>query len=329
MKSRISPLWWPALAVGSPVLAPALAVKYKRFKANVTAAKAHNRALFESAAPLDLPGLERFSIRVVLEAAARDGYGTAPGVSYLIETNRGRLLFDLGFGDEDPALERNLAGMSPDLDQVDAVVISHLHPDHMGGFNATKQRAVPLPRGCGELDGKPCWVPEPAASTAFEIRRVAGPQLITAGVGTTGPLARSLFLMGPIMEQALVARIRGKGVVVVTGCGHPTIHTILDLVRRLTDEKIYAVAGGLHLPVTDSPLKRPGLKVQMIWGTGKPPWQRITDRDVDRAIAALNRAGVKKLLISPHDICGHAIERLSRETRARAVCLEAGRSYAL
>ena len=99
------------------------------------------------------------------------------------------------------------------------------------------------------------------------------------------------------------------------------------MVTKLTDAPVYAVVGGLHLPVTDSPLKRPGLKVQMIWGTGKPPWQRITDREVDQAVLALNRAGVKHLYLSGHDICRYAIDRLGKELRADTICLEAGRKY--
>ncbi len=133
--------------------------------------------------------------------------------------------------------------------------------------------------------------------------------------------------MGPTREQSLIARIRGKGIVVITGCGHPTIKTILAMVKRLTNEHVYSVVGGLHLPVTDSPLKRPGLKVQMIWGTGKPPWQRITDKEVDQAVHALNQAEVKHLYLSGHDICGYAIDRLDREVQADVVCLEAGHTY--
>ncbi|MDX2441965.1 MAG: hypothetical protein QNK40_15630 [Desulfobacterales bacterium] len=40
-----------------------------------------------------------------------------------------------------------------------------------------------------------------------------------------------------------------KGLVVVIGCGHLTLQIILDRVKKLFDEPIYDIIGGLHLPV--------------------------------------------------------------------------------
>ena len=49
-------------------------------------------------------------------------------------------------------------------------------------------------------------------------------------------------------DQALVANLRGRGFVVITGCGHSGIVNILRYVRRLTGEqRLHAVIGGFHL----------------------------------------------------------------------------------
>jgi len=49
-------------------------------------------------------------------------------------------------------------------------------------------------------------------------------------------------------DQALVALVRGHGLVVLTGCGHSGIINILRYVRELTGEnRIHAVLGGFHL----------------------------------------------------------------------------------
>ena len=49
-------------------------------------------------------------------------------------------------------------------------------------------------------------------------------------------------------DQALVAMVRGHGLVVLTGCGHSGIVNILRYVRKLTGEdRIHAVVGGFHL----------------------------------------------------------------------------------
>jgi 7,8-dihydropterin-6-yl-methyl-4-(beta-D-ribofuranosyl)aminobenzene 5'-phosphate synthase len=49
-------------------------------------------------------------------------------------------------------------------------------------------------------------------------------------------------------DQALVAHVRGHGLVIITGCGHSGIVNILRYVRKLTGEsRIHAVIGGFHL----------------------------------------------------------------------------------
>ncbi|HLM32873.1 MAG TPA: hypothetical protein VK285_02305, partial [Gaiellaceae bacterium] len=49
-------------------------------------------------------------------------------------------------------------------------------------------------------------------------------------------------------DQALVATIRGHGLVVLTSCGHSGVIRFLRYVRKLTGEdRINVVLGGLHL----------------------------------------------------------------------------------
>ena len=329
MNFRISPLWWPALLLASPLLMGMLLVKNQKFRANRKAAAQRNRDRISSAPALALPAHKTLKLTALVEYRARPGFSGAPGVSYLLDTGGQSLLFDMGFGDEDPVLSGNLAQAALDLSGVKGLVISHLHPDHMGGFAAAKTQNVPLPKGLESLQGRPCFVPDAAGSQRFDICRVTGPKLLPGGIGTTGPLDRSLFFMGLTAEQTLLVRLREKGIVVITGCGHPTLPLILDYVQALMTDPVYAVVGGLHLPVTDSPLKKPGLKVQMVFATGKPPWQRISDREVDETVAALNRCGVKHLFLSTHDICPYAAGRLEREFRGTMIRLEAGATYTL
>ena len=78
-----------------------------------------------------------------------------------------------------------------------------------------------MPGELGQPNGKPCFLPDRAGAEGFECIRVDGPRLLPAGIATTGPLARSLFFLGFTEEQALVANVRNKGLVVITGCGHP------------------------------------------------------------------------------------------------------------
>jgi hypothetical protein len=47
------------------------------------------------------------------------------------------------------------------------------------------------------------YLPDTAKAEGFDGQIVQGPKMLAAGVGTTGPLARSLFFLGPCEEQAL------------------------------------------------------------------------------------------------------------------------------
>jgi 7,8-dihydropterin-6-yl-methyl-4-(beta-D-ribofuranosyl)aminobenzene 5'-phosphate synthase len=49
-------------------------------------------------------------------------------------------------------------------------------------------------------------------------------------------------------DQALIINVAGKGLVVITGCGHAGVVNIARYARRLTGEQpLYALLGGFHL----------------------------------------------------------------------------------
>jgi 7,8-dihydropterin-6-yl-methyl-4-(beta-D-ribofuranosyl)aminobenzene 5'-phosphate synthase len=326
---RISPWWWPVMAVSAPVLLPMLVARNRRFKQNKQKSITLNQERMRQARPLDLPELQCFQLTVLVEQKSSDGFLSAPAVSYWIKTDQGSLLFDTAYGPESPALAHNAGKLGFTFHNVDALAISHLHPDHMGGFKAVRANQVTWPQELGAPRGKPCFLPVSAAAVGFKPEVIETPRLLAAGIASTGPLARSLFLMGWMEEQAIVARLKDKGLVVITGCGHPTIETVIQMVKRLSSEPIYAIGGGLHFPLTDSPLHKPGLKVQMIWGTGKPPWKRLSDEDLTRTIAQLNTIMPKRVFLSAHDTCDHAIRRLRHEIASHVQVLEAGATYVL
>ena len=246
MAVRISPLWWPLWAVSSPVLATR-ALRHRRvFRQSRDGAAALNRRRIDAATVLALPALDFLELTVLVEHVTAEGYRGDPGVSYLVETDRGAVLFDVGFGPDTPTLAHNVAKLGVALDRAECVVISHLHPDHMGGMAAYRQKTVRIPHELAALRGKTCYLPDAAAVPDFRGEYVEGPRLLAAGIATTGPLARGMFFHGLCEEQVLVARLRDRGLVVITGCGHPTVEVILAMVRRLSDGPMYALAGGLH-----------------------------------------------------------------------------------
>jgi len=327
MSFRLSPIWWPVLVVASPIIVPWLLVKNRRFQKDRGNVAKLNQNRIDEAEPLEIPELDFLELTVLVEWKAKEGFIGDAGVSYLFKSELGSMLYDVGFGPTRPALTHNAAKLGFNLDQVDALTISHLHCDHMGGIPAQRSRQVTVPDELMSEKLKACFLPDKAEAEGFKTQLVERPQLLTAGIASSGPLARSLFIMGFTEEQALVARVKGKGLVVFTGCGHPTIEVVLKMVERLSNEPLYAVGGGLHFPITDGRGNRAGIKFQTIIGTGKPPWQRITDEDLSRTITAINAAGPKKVYLSGHDTCDHALDRMEKELKAETKVLKAGATY--
>lgn len=328
MAYRISPAWWPVLAATSPVWGPALLLRNHRFQRDLRIAEEHNRKRLEAALPIVLPEVESLEIEVLVDERAEPGFRGEEGVSYLLRTELGAVLMDVGFGPARPTFEHNARRLGFTWENAAALAISHLHGDHMGGLDAARHGKVAVPDALlPTRDDIPCFLPEPAEAPGFRPQVVTGPQLLAAGIGTTGPLSRSLFFLGMVEEQALLIRVRGRGLVIITGCGHPGLELILDMAHRVAPGPVHAIAGGLHFPVTSGRGHYPGLQAQMVLGTGRPPWRRITDDDLTRAIAALNAAGIRRALLSAHDTCDHALERFTHELSGEVEVLRAGGAW--
>ena len=50
-------------------------------------------------------------------------------------------------------------------------------------------------------------------------------------------------------DQAIVANVKNKGLVILTGCGHAGVINTMNYAKKITGvDKIYAIIGGFHLP---------------------------------------------------------------------------------
>jgi ribonuclease/clavin/mitogillin len=94
---------------------------------------------------LELPELAAWSDRVWVALGQNPGIFTGPGTNtYLVGTGRERILLDTGDGRPDylPVLERALeraGGVA-----IQEIVLTHGHPDHMGGVDQVIARFGPL-----------------------------------------------------------------------------------------------------------------------------------------------------------------------------------------
>ncbi|OFW58353.1 MAG: hypothetical protein A2133_01895 [Actinobacteria bacterium RBG_16_64_13] len=189
-------------------------------------------------------------------------------------------------------------GVSPS--DLGAVFISHLHLDHVGGRDCQSGRTFALSGQPVDLDDIPAYVPAPMTHPSARVEVLSEPRKLAEGVASSGALMRAIWLMGPALEHALLVNIADKGLVIIVGCGHPSMAHMVERAAAVTGVPLYGVVGGLHFPVTAS---RVGKGRQTIIGNGKLPWRRITRREAREAASRLAGLGLTSVALSGHDSC--------------------------
>lgn len=187
------------------------------------------------------------------EAVGGSGYVGGHGVSYLVRTDEQTILTDLGNNPEQRqrapvVVNMAQAGITPD--EIDLLFISHNHPDHTGGL---QPRATDFDTAGGQslLDVDAAFVPVEMAFADVETHVAEAPQVIAPGVATLGrmPFVQPFpfWLWQPLgYEQALAVNVEGKGLVLISGCGHPTLEKMAARAEALFDAPVVGIAGGLH-----------------------------------------------------------------------------------
>lgn len=316
--------WNSALVVGAAGAATAVAGLAARYAAGVARAERDWPAQIEPGLR-DLGEVDEVSITALVERLTindRDLTGE-PGVSYLLRAGNTRLLFDSGLsgGRVRSALVRNAGALGVDLADLDAVVISHLHPDHVGGVRAVRRRTFTFSAEPLEPRGLPAHVPAPMRHERAEIVATEGPRVVAPGMAVLPPIPRMLFWLGYITEQALVVNVRGFGLVLVSGCGHPKIERMLGVTERVLDTPVRAVVGGLHLPV--HAIGTP-LVPQAVLGSPHPPWRPISAADVAHVLDEIDARGPRLIALSSHDSTPWTYEAFGRRFGDRYHTLRAG-----
>jgi 7,8-dihydropterin-6-yl-methyl-4-(beta-D-ribofuranosyl)aminobenzene 5'-phosphate synthase len=178
-------------------------------------------------------------------------------------------------------------------------VIFHPHADHVGGPRMLRRHSFGFSPDPLEPRGLPAYVPVPGTvHDRADVVPTTCPRVIAPGVAVLPPLPAAMFLLGPVLEQALAVNVRGFGLVVLTGCGHPPIERVLGLTEQVLDVPVRAVVGGLHLPVHawGTPLVP-----QAVLGNPHWPWQPIGERDAAAVIDAVRARGPQVVALSGHD----------------------------
>jgi 7,8-dihydropterin-6-yl-methyl-4-(beta-D-ribofuranosyl)aminobenzene 5'-phosphate synthase len=239
---------------------------------------------------------------------------TEVGVSYLVETDDQRILFDLAQNSdfESPSpLEANMRTLGVDLATIDTIFISHNHLDHVGGMHwsarntfslGTEQRPFPNPKVRAIVPERMTY---PGLSPIFATR----PMRIGEGTATTGLIPRQLVI-GWIEEHSLVVKVEGLGGVIIVGCGHQPVQNLVARFDEAFDFPLYGIVGGLHLPVPDGRINIGPVNLQRRFASGDGFFRPITMDEVEQVIQLLKSYDLGVVAVGGHDSSDAVIERM-------------------
>jgi len=196
------------------------------------------------------------------------------GLSYLIESDGKRLLFDTG---QSEMFLKNSNIMNASLTNIDMIILSHGHFDHGNGLNYLSGQTLLCHPGCfvkryrksdrsyiglknskTELTGK------------FELVTSDKPYKVSENIFFLGEIPRLtdfesqstpfVFEDGSpdyVPDDSAVAIILKEGLFVITGCGHAGVVNTLEYARKVTGVNIlHGIMGGFHLKARDAQTRK-------------------------------------------------------------------------
>ena len=199
----------------------------------------HNRReQMQKAEPNDLiTDANNINITVIYDNNPyKKGLETSWGFSCVITGTEKTILFDTG-GNGQLLLE-NMSKTDIDVNNIEAVVLSHIHGDHTGGLEMFLKKNpkvnVSLPKSF------PKKFKEKVISLGAGVVEVDKQTEICKNVYSTGQMGTL------IKEQGLILQTP-KGLVIITGCAHPGIVKMVKTAKDLFNEQVLLVVGGFHL----------------------------------------------------------------------------------
>jgi 7,8-dihydropterin-6-yl-methyl-4-(beta-D-ribofuranosyl)aminobenzene 5'-phosphate synthase len=240
--------------------------------------------------------------------AENDDLKTEPGISYLIEADDTSILLDFGLNKnkEHPSpLLQNIDKLGVSTKDINMFFISHAHLDHLGGMYEQKNALFSLSQGTVELPPVTAYAPVELKPSKWnlgpKVEVIKEPKVLGEGIASIGSIPRYLFLMGHTLEHSLAINVKGKGIILIVGCGHQTTSRIIERTKKTFDEPIYGIIGGLHFPVNGGRIMLGSLNIQNIVGSDNFPFIGIREQEVHTDIELLIKENLQFIALSPHD----------------------------
>ena len=222
-------------------------------------------------------------VKILSTMLADEGFGEW-GFAALVTVDGRRILFDTGANDD--TVQRNLKALKLDLADVDTVILSHNHWDHVTGLMPLRRQYVekspkalsrlyggtgifwPRLGAKGQVNDTMARIKREYEATGGAVNEVSKPIELMPGVWLTGPVPRvhpernwsgdgrvrspSGDVEDTVPEDMALVIKTDQGLVIVFGCGHAGVINTLEHARKTIDPApVRAIIGGLHLFAAD------------------------------------------------------------------------------
>ncbi|HAS88161.1 MAG TPA: MBL fold metallo-hydrolase [Desulfovibrio sp.] len=241
------------------------------------------------------PGINQYGIPFTAENSG--GYSALITVENL-NGNKSRYLLDSGWGNDwmDYAFRKSGVDAYLEQNRIKGLILSHDHNDHFWGIESTLKHCPDIPlyypatfhkKSINLLDGADYSSVPGNPRNRFPHKGPRTPvkpgELCMLQPGFAVVDFDVDIPLGVRGECAIYVKVKDKGYVVITGCGHPGICSLFDFAaaRLKGGQNIYGCYGGLHIA----------------------PFERWEPR-MQASIECMKDAGIKKVA------CNHCTGRI-------------------
>ena len=191
------------------------------------------------------------------------------GLSYLIESDGRRILFDTGHSD---LFLKNAAIMGVSLEGIDMIVLSHGHYDHGNGLEYLMEGTLLCHPGCfirryrksdhsyiGLKNSREEFARKFKLITSREPLRISESIVFAGEIPRISPFESKLtsFVLEDgtpdfVTDDSALIITLPHGLFIITGCGHAGVVNTMEHASAITGiDKIYGIMGGFHLKEED------------------------------------------------------------------------------